>query len=64
MDFVILDMKEAVEDTLILGKPFLKIRRAMIDVYLREFMLRLQDEQVLFNFFKSVKIKTCFQKEF
>lgn len=53
MDFVILDMKEAVENTLILDKPFLKIRIAMIDVYLREFMLRLQDEQVLFNFLKA-----------
>ncbi|MCI02851.1 hypothetical protein A2U01_0023885, partial [Trifolium medium] len=45
-DFVILDIEENVEVPLLLGRPFLATGRILIDVEMRELMLRLDDEQV------------------
>ncbi|XP_075486381.1 uncharacterized protein LOC142525987 [Primulina tabacum] len=53
VDFVVLDMEEDREIPLILGHPFLAIGRA--DVQKGELVLRLNDEKVTFNVFRSMK---------
>ena len=54
-DFIVLDMEEDKEIPIILGKPFLTIDRAMIDVYKEEQKLRVQDDEVKFNVFDVVR---------
>ena len=46
MDFVVLDMEEKREILLILGRPFLTIGRALIDVHSGNLTLRVNDEEV------------------
>ena len=48
-DFIVLDMKEDKEASIILGRPFLATSQALIDVQKGEFILRVQDEEVTFN---------------
>ncbi|XP_075499729.1 uncharacterized protein LOC142538253 [Primulina tabacum] len=55
VDFVVLDMEEDHEIPLILGCPFLATGRALIDVQKGELVLRLNDEKVTFNVFRSMK---------
>ena len=50
-DFIALDMEEDKEICIILGRPFLAIRRALIDVQKGELRLRVQDEEVIFSVF-------------
>jgi len=57
-DFVILDMAEDEHITLLLGRTFLGIGRALIDVELGELMLRFQNEQVMFNIFEAMTHRT------
>ncbi|GKE28431.1 hypothetical protein Tco_1443815, partial [Tanacetum coccineum] len=52
VDFIILDMPEDIKVPLILGRPFLSIARAKIDVYKRKITLRVGEENIIF---KSVK---------
>nr|GEW29289.1 retrovirus-related Pol polyprotein from transposon TNT 1-94 [Tanacetum cinerariifolium] len=52
IDFIILDMPEDVKVPLILGRPFLSIAHAKIDVFKRKIILRVEDEKIIF---KSVK---------
>ncbi|GJR91027.1 putative reverse transcriptase domain-containing protein [Tanacetum coccineum] len=52
VDFIILDMPEDIKVPLILGRPFLSIARAKIDVYKRKITLRVKEERIIF---KSVK---------
>ncbi|GJY44403.1 DNA-directed DNA polymerase [Tanacetum coccineum] len=52
IDFIILDMPEDVKIPLILGRPFLSIAHAKIDVFKRKITLRVGDEKIIF---KSVK---------
>ncbi|GJQ97533.1 mitochondrial proton/calcium exchanger protein-like protein isoform X1 [Tanacetum coccineum] len=52
IDFIILDMPEDIKMPLILGRPFLSIARAKIDVYKRKITLRVGEEKIIF---KSVK---------
>ena len=58
-------MEEDHEVPLILGRPFLATGRAMIDVQQGNLILRINDEQVTFNVFKSMKYSsgtdTCFK---
>ena len=54
-DFIILDMQEDKEVPFILGRPFLATERAMIDVQKGELRLRVQEEEVTFNVFNSIK---------
>ena len=54
-DFIILDMQEDKEVPIILGRPFLAIERAMIDVQKGELRLRVQEEEVTFNVFNAIK---------
>ncbi|GJV01268.1 putative reverse transcriptase domain-containing protein [Tanacetum coccineum] len=50
--FIILDMPEDIKVPLILGRPFLSIAHAMIDVFKRKITLRVEEEKIIF---KSVK---------
>ncbi|XP_022868132.1 uncharacterized protein LOC111387776 [Olea europaea var. sylvestris] len=54
-DFIILDMEEDSNIPLILGRPFLATGRALIDVYDGKMILRVDNEQVIFNVFKVMK---------
>jgi len=54
-DLVILDIEEDVKIPLILGRPFLAIGRALIDVQQGQLILRVQDEKVTFNVFDAMK---------
>ena len=46
-DFIVLDMEEDKEIPIILGKPFLVIGRAIIDVQRGELKLRVRDDEHL-----------------
>ena len=58
-------MEEDHEVLLILGRPFLATGRAMIDVQQGNLILRINDEHVTFNVFKSMKysssVDICFK---
>ncbi|GKB75290.1 hypothetical protein Tco_0942185, partial [Tanacetum coccineum] len=47
-DFIILDMPEDIKVPLILGRPFLSIAHAKIDVYKRKITLRVREERIIF----------------
>ena len=63
-DFIVLDMEEDREMPLILGRPFLATGRTLIDVQQGKLILRVQDEQVVFNVFEAMKspsdVDACF----
>ncbi|GJY33369.1 putative reverse transcriptase domain-containing protein [Tanacetum coccineum] len=52
VDFIILDMLEDIKVPLIIGRPFLSIAHAKIDVFKRKITLRVRKEKIIF---KSVK---------
>ncbi|XP_057742537.1 uncharacterized protein LOC130960974 [Arachis stenosperma] len=54
-NFVILDMKEDAKSSIILGRSFLAIGRALIDVQKGELILRVNKEHVVLNVFESLK---------
>ena len=54
-DFIVLDMEEDKEIPIILGRPFLAIGRALIDVQKGELRLRVQDEEVRFSVFRAIR---------
>nr|KYP60313.1 hypothetical protein KK1_015766 [Cajanus cajan] len=53
-DFVILDMEEDSDVPIILGRPFMKTAREIIDVGDGEFKLRVRDEVITFNEFEAM----------
>ena len=53
MDFVVMKTEEDAQVPLLLGKPFLTIGAALIDVQKGELTLRVGDEVVHFNLNKS-----------
>ncbi|KAL0303408.1 UNVERIFIED_CONTAM: hypothetical protein Sradi_6208900 [Sesamum radiatum] len=55
VDFIVLDMEEDVNMSLILGRPFLATSRALIDVQKCQLTLRVNDEHVVFDVFKPMK---------
>ncbi|XP_070022800.1 uncharacterized protein [Nicotiana sylvestris] len=55
VDFVILDCKVDEEIPIILGRPFLATRRALIDYETGELKMRLNDEEITFNVQKSMR---------
>nr|GEW29857.1 DNA-directed DNA polymerase [Tanacetum cinerariifolium] len=55
IDFVILDMPEDSRVPIILGRPFLATARAMIDVFNKKIMLRVGDDEVIFDMDQSIK---------
>ena len=54
-DFVILDMEEDAEVPIILGRPFLATGRTLIDVQDGKLTFRLNDEEVTFDIYKTLK---------
>ncbi|GJS76221.1 DNA-directed DNA polymerase [Tanacetum coccineum] len=55
IDFVILNMREDSKISIILGRPFLEIARAMIDVFNKKITLRVGNEEVIFYVDQSIK---------
>ena len=55
IDFVFLDIKEDKASPIILGRLFLAIGQTLIDVKNRELTLRVGEEQVKFNLYKSME---------
>ena len=49
VDFIIMDMKEDRKTSIVLGKPFLAISEAMIDVAKGEITFGIDDEKVVFR---------------
>ncbi|GJZ44929.1 reverse transcriptase domain-containing protein [Tanacetum coccineum] len=54
INFVILDMPEDSRVPIILGRPFLATARAMIDVFNKKIMLRVGDDEVIFDVDQSI----------
>ncbi|XP_016164798.1 uncharacterized protein LOC107607345 [Arachis ipaensis] len=54
VDFVILDIEEVEDASIIFGRPFLAIRRALIDVEKGELTLRVHKKHMVFNVFKDI----------
>ncbi|XP_015948817.1 uncharacterized protein LOC107473742 [Arachis duranensis] len=59
-DFVVLDMEEEANTSIILRRPFLATAGAIIDVQKGELVLRLHEEKMVFNVFKAMS----YPKEF
>ncbi|KAL5568453.1 hypothetical protein UlMin_025028 [Ulmus minor] len=55
VDFIVLDYDADLEVPIILGRPFLATGRTLIDVKKGELTMRVQDENVTFNVFQSMK---------
>ncbi|XP_073147962.1 uncharacterized protein [Henckelia pumila] len=55
VDFLVLDMEEDLDMPLILGRPFLATGKALIDVQMGKLILRVGEDQVIFNVFKALK---------
>ena len=55
VDFVVLDMEEDRATLIILGRPFLATRQALIDVKNGELTLRVGEDQGNFNLYKSME---------
>ena len=53
---MVLDMEEDQEVPLILGRPFLATKRALIDVQKGELTLRVNKEEVMFNIYQAIEI--------
>ncbi|KAL5734310.1 hypothetical protein ACOSP7_032171 [Xanthoceras sorbifolium] len=58
VDFIVLEMEEDVDIPLILGRPFLATRGALIDVQQGKLTLCVGDEEAVFNVFKATKFAT------
>ncbi|PON44674.1 Aspartic peptidase domain containing protein [Trema orientale] len=55
VDFVVLDMEEDREIPIILGRPFLTTGKALIDVHSGKLTLWVNDEEVQFNLYHTLK---------
>ncbi|KAJ9552029.1 hypothetical protein OSB04_016074 [Centaurea solstitialis] len=62
-DLIILDFEADKDIPILLGRPFLATGRTLIDVQKGELTMRLQDQQITFNVFDSLKypknIESC-----
>jgi len=65
IDFVVMDIEEDVDVPLILGGPFMKTTKVIIDVDKRKLKVCVTDEEVSFNVFEPMKHpndkKDCFR---
>ncbi|XP_020208839.1 uncharacterized protein LOC109793780 [Cajanus cajan] len=65
VDFVVMDMEEDSEVPLILGRPFMKTTKVIIDVDDGKLKVRVHGDEVNFNIFEAVKHpndkKDCFR---
>ena len=55
MDFVVLAMEEDTKAPLILGRPFITTGQALIDVKNGELTLKVGEDHVKFNLYRSLK---------
>ncbi|GAU13378.1 hypothetical protein TSUD_175310 [Trifolium subterraneum] len=55
IDFVVMDIEEDEDVPLILGRPFMKTAHMMIDIDDRMMKRRVQDEEVSFNLWETMK---------
>ena len=55
VDFIVLDFEADKEVPIILGRPFLAIRKTMINVQKGELTMRVNDQQVTFNVLEAMK---------
>ncbi|XP_047251529.1 uncharacterized protein LOC124886682 [Capsicum annuum] len=55
VNFIVLEMEENTEVSLILGRPFLATERAIIDVHQGQLILRVDEERVIFDMQKIIK---------
>jgi len=58
IDFVVMDIEEDMDVPLILGRPFMKIIRVIINVDKGKLKVKVQDEEVNFNVFEAIKYPT------
>nr|GEV22917.1 reverse transcriptase domain-containing protein [Tanacetum cinerariifolium] len=63
-DFVIVDFEADPRVPLILGRSFLRIGRALIDVYREEITLRVNDESVTFNLNQTMRYSYTYDDNF
>ena len=54
-DFIVLEMEEEKEISIILGRPFLATNKVMIDVQKGELKLRVRDDEVRFSVFNAIR---------
>lgn len=63
--FVIMEIKEDVKVSLILGRPFMNVARVLIDIDDGKLKVRVQDEEVDFKVFEAMSHprddETCFK---
>jgi len=55
VDFVVMDIEEDIEVPLILGRPFMKTVKVIIDVDNGKLKVKVQDDEVNFNVFKAMQ---------
>ena len=55
IDFVVMDIEEDVDVPLILGRPFMKTAKVIIDVDKGKLKVCVENEEVSFNFFEAMK---------
>jgi len=55
VDFVVMDIEEDVKVPLILGRPFMKTAKVIIDVDKGKLKVCVQDEEVSFNVFEAME---------
>jgi len=58
IDFVVMDIEEDTEVPLILGRPFMKTAKVMIDVDDGKQKVRVQDDEVNFNVLEAMQHPT------
>ncbi|XP_050878757.1 uncharacterized protein LOC127082565 [Lathyrus oleraceus] len=65
--FMVIDMRGDSSGSVILGRPFLAIRKALIDVKTSELVLKFNKEKVVFNLYEWTPyvddLETCYQLE-
>ncbi|XP_019266546.1 PREDICTED: uncharacterized protein LOC109243982 [Nicotiana attenuata] len=55
IDFIVLEMKECLDEPIILGRPFLATGREIIDVHRGQLILRVDEERVIFDMQKILR---------
>jgi len=65
VDFVVMDIEEDAQVPLILGRPFMKTTKVIMDVDKARLKVCVQDEEVSFNVFEAMNYsndqKECFR---
>ena len=61
VDFVVMDIEEDAEVPLILGRPFMKTTKVIIDVDKGKLKVCVLDEEVSFNVFEANDHQECFR---